>query len=203
MKSARLTIIMLGGAGWTPIAWRRIESTVTMNGKHVTMIASPGASDRRVIRTKIWIILSESEPPSPPRSMAIPCAVAGPASTRARIAAPVKSAVSLEVIREIGHLGQAHAESPGPVVDLLKLAPRDQPVADMELHRIVDLRSERPHRGAPPLGGFADERPRLAARNRHLDRHAHEGRATPCRGGCRSRWRFRSARRGRSSANSS
>ena len=46
-KSARLTIIMLGGACWTPIAWRRIESTVTMKGKQVTMIARPGASEEQ------------------------------------------------------------------------------------------------------------------------------------------------------------
>ncbi len=36
---------MFGGACCTPIACRRIESTVIMNGKQVTMIARPGASD--------------------------------------------------------------------------------------------------------------------------------------------------------------
>jgi hypothetical protein len=51
-KRARLTIIMFGGACWTPIACRRIERTVTMKGKQVTMIARPGARERTVIKRK-------------------------------------------------------------------------------------------------------------------------------------------------------
>ena len=75
-KSARLTIIMLGGAWLTPIAWRRIESTVTMNGKQVTMIASPGASESSVISTKSWTVRRLNDCPSP-RSIEMSCAAAG------------------------------------------------------------------------------------------------------------------------------
>ena len=64
-NSARLTIIMFGGACWTPIAWRRIESTVTMKGKQVTMIASPGASERTVISRKSWTVRRLKDWPSP------------------------------------------------------------------------------------------------------------------------------------------
>ena len=42
---ARLTISMLGGDCGRPIDWRRIDSTVTMKGKQVIMMAMPGASE--------------------------------------------------------------------------------------------------------------------------------------------------------------
>ncbi|GGX38291.1 hypothetical protein GCM10007385_01380 [Tateyamaria omphalii] len=49
-KRARLTISMFGGDCCNPIAWRRIDRTVTRNGKHVIIIARPGARLNKVIR---------------------------------------------------------------------------------------------------------------------------------------------------------
>ena len=42
-NSAKLTIIMFGGACCRPTAVRKIDSTVTMNGKQVTITAIAGA----------------------------------------------------------------------------------------------------------------------------------------------------------------
>ena len=45
-----------------------------------------------------------------------------------------------ELMREVGHFRQPHPEPAEVVADLLQLAARDQPVADVELDRVVDGR---------------------------------------------------------------
>ena len=67
---------MFGGAWATPIACRRIESTVTMKGKQVTMIARPGARLRSVTSRKSCTVRRLNDWPSP-RSIEISCASAG------------------------------------------------------------------------------------------------------------------------------
>ncbi len=72
---AKLTIIMFGGACCTPIAWRKIDSTVTMNGKQVSIIASPGARLRTVSSTNSCTVRNDKE--SLPMSIERSCATAG------------------------------------------------------------------------------------------------------------------------------
>ena len=57
-NNARLTNSIFGGACWSPSAWRKIESTVTIKGKHVTIIAIPGAKLRTVIKMVLSQILA-------------------------------------------------------------------------------------------------------------------------------------------------
>ena len=79
-KIARLTISMFGGDCCRPMDWRRIDRTVTMNGKQVTMMAIPGASDSAVIASTISTAFCPSPPataPGSPGRPAMPCAIAG------------------------------------------------------------------------------------------------------------------------------
>ena len=57
-NSARLTISMFGGDCWRPMAERRMESTVTMKGKHVTVTASAGARLSSVTTMNSWMARS-------------------------------------------------------------------------------------------------------------------------------------------------
>lgn len=56
---------MLGGDCCSPIACLKMAKTVTMNGKHVTMIAMPGTKDNTVIKIKSWTDLAVNDPSSP------------------------------------------------------------------------------------------------------------------------------------------
>ena len=76
---ARLMISMFGGACCKPIPWRRIDRTVTMKGKQVTITASPGTTDSTVISSRSWIDRAASDSPSPSDSVRS-CASAGSAS---------------------------------------------------------------------------------------------------------------------------
>ena len=82
---ARLTISMFGGDCCSPIDWRRIDRTVTTNGKQVTMIAKPGASDRSVRPRKIRTALLPRPCAAACAASSIPCAPAtcGRAAARA------------------------------------------------------------------------------------------------------------------------
>ena len=62
---ARLTISMFGGDCCRPIACRRIDKTVTINGKQVTITASPGTRLSTVISTISCTDRVASEPLSP------------------------------------------------------------------------------------------------------------------------------------------
>ena len=84
---------MLGGACCTPIACRRIESTVIMKGKQVTMIASPGASESSVISRKSWTVRRLKDWPSP-RSIEISLRRAGWAKKK-RAPPPARRGISI------------------------------------------------------------------------------------------------------------
>ena len=76
-NSASETMSMLGGDCCKPMACLRIERTVTMKGKHVTMTASPGARLRTVtsaIKRSDWPVSVWS-----PRLRVRSCAAAGSA----------------------------------------------------------------------------------------------------------------------------
>lgn len=92
-NSARVTISMFGGACCSPIPWRSSDSTVTMNGKQVTMIAIPGAKLRTVISRKSCTARPVTEVPSP-RSMLIDCAAAAAGSSTAAVATAVATATA-------------------------------------------------------------------------------------------------------------
>ena len=47
------------------MAWRRIDRTVTRNGKHVIIMARPGARLSTVIRAISWKVRALSDPSSP------------------------------------------------------------------------------------------------------------------------------------------
>src|SRR5690606_6071090 len=138
----------------------RIESTVTMKGKQVTMIASPGARLSSVSRISSCTVRRLNDCPLP-KSIETSCADAGTgttsAATRSASASAAPAAISRrpavrrpvgrvsDVIREIGDLGQAHPEPARFVADLLQLAARDQPVSDVEFDRVVDGAVEGQH----------------------------------------------------------
>ncbi len=82
---ARLMSTMLGGALCRPMPWRRIDRTVTMKGKQVTITARPGTTERTVMRSRSWTERAARLSPSP-RSSVMPWAAAG--SDRRRTAVP-------------------------------------------------------------------------------------------------------------------
>ena len=144
-NSARLTIIMFGGACCTPIAWRRIESTVTMNGKQVTMIARPGASESRVIRRKSWTVRRLNDWPSP-RSMVTAWAWAGPARRSAA------SEQEQEAARSRARDPGARRSATRNTARSCRRYPRDVPVPRREYLRQEEVRGRAPaaaRRGAP------------------------------------------------------
>jgi hypothetical protein len=67
-KSAKETISMLGGDCCNPIACRKMASTVTMNGKLVTIIAIPGTRLRTVMSAKSCTDRVVNDPVSPSES---------------------------------------------------------------------------------------------------------------------------------------
>src|SRR6056297_2736583 len=89
-NKARLTISKFGGDCCSPMPCLRIERTVTMKGKQVIMIASPGARLKTVISRINWIVRADRDASSP-NEMEISCAIAGPAAKAADAAAALSN----------------------------------------------------------------------------------------------------------------
>ena len=126
---------MFGGDCCNPMAWRKIDSTVTMNGKQVIMIASPGTMLSSVIRM-ISCMLRAASDPSSPSEIEISWAAAGAANNASQAAMADQIRIQTrrlngsQPVGQIGNLGQPHCKLPGVfAVKLLQFTARDELVA--------------------------------------------------------------------------
>src|SRR6056297_84165 len=181
MNRASATISMFGGAAWTPRPWRSRESTVTMKGKQVTIMAIPGARLSTVISANSWIAVADNPASPVPRS--IVCALALFTAV-ARNNAAIPASLAAVQVREgaavtpppwqpfsgsctVKYLDQAQGETVASVLHFFQGSAGDDLVANAQLHQVIGHLFQRYQR---PFSHFGE-----SGHGRAGPRHANAG----------------------------